>query len=140
VLIDTSPTPSLLHGVFYTATDHIIYPTELALMSFDGLVESIKHRMAADNKRSQRWGMPPIDVLGIVPMKYRGNTVEQQDNLAELRKQFGATVWEPIAMRTDWTESESRALPVFTHKPDSAAALDAWELVDRVEEVLYVKA
>ena len=48
VVIDSSPTPSLLHGVFYTATDYVVYPTLLAWTSFDGLVESIKHRMEAD--------------------------------------------------------------------------------------------
>lgn len=140
VVIDTSPTPSLLHGAFYTATDAIIYPTKLTYTSFDGLVESIRRRQAADNSRASRWGLPRIEVMGVVPVEYRANTVEQQENLVELQKQFGALVWLPIAQRTVWTESESRALPVYALEANGHAAMDAWELVDRVEEGLRVKA
>lgn len=140
VLIDTSPTPSLLHGAFYTAADAILYPTKLTFTSFDGLVESIKRRQTADQVRFQRWGLSPIQVMGIVPVDYRPNTLEQQDNLAELKKQFGAKVWEPINQRTIWTEAEGRALPVYALDSQSDAAIDCWELADRVEEVLRVKA
>lgn len=140
VIIDTSPTPSLLHGAFYTATDKIIYPTKLSFTSFDGLVESIHRRMAADEARQKRWGLPPIQVAGIVPVEYRASTVEQQRNLEELKKQFGDLVWRPIPQRTIWTESESAALPVYALDPHSEAALDVWELVDRIQEVLSVHA
>ena len=140
VVIDTSPTPSLLHGAFYTATDAILYPTKLTFTSFDGLVESIRRRMAADKTRAAKWGLPEIHVAGIVPVEYRSQTIEQQANLGELKKQFGRLVWEPIPQRTIWTESESLALPVYTIEPNSAAAGDAWELVDRVEGEMYVRA
>lgn len=133
VVIDSSPTPSLLHGVFYTATDSVIYPTQLALGSFDGLVESIKRRLAADQARSNKWQMPPIDVLGIVPTMYRSVTSEQSDNYKELQKQFGDLVWQPIPQATIWTESESRGLPVFNLQPSSTAAAHVWEMIDRVE-------
>lgn len=139
VIIDTSPTPSLLHGAFYTATDLIIYPTKLTFTSFDGLVESIHRRMAADKARQERWGLPPIRVAGIAPVEYRAGTIEQQRNLEELTKQFGSLVWRPIPMRTIWTESESMALPVYSIDPGSEAALDVWELIDRVQEVLGVR-
>lgn len=140
VVMDTSPTPSLLHGAFYTATDAIIYPTKLTYTSFDGLVESIRRRQAADNSRAARWQLPRIEVMGVIPIEYRGNTLEQQENLAELQRQFGSLVWMPVPQRTLWTESESRALPVFALDPSSGAALDAWEIIDRVEEGLRVKA
>lgn len=139
-VIDTSPTPSLLHGAFYTAADAIIYPTKLTYTSFDGLVESILRRQKADQTRADRWGLKPIEVMGIVPMDYRGNTIEQQENLAKLREQFGKTVWNPIPQRTIWTESEGAALPVYALESESDAATDVWELADRVEEALYVKA
>lgn len=140
VVIDTSPTPSLLHGAFYTAADAILYPTKLTFTSFDGLVESIKRRMAADETRRAKWGMAALEVLGIVPMEYRSMTVEQQTNLDSLRKQFGKLVWEPIPQRTIWTESESMALPVYNLEPNSAAAGDVWEIIDRVEEGIRVIA
>lgn len=140
VVIDTSPTPSLLHGAFYTAADAILYPTKLTFTSFDGLVESIKRRMAADQVRKTKWGMAPLDVMGVVPVEYRAVTLEQQRNLEELKKQFGKLVWEPVAQRTVWTESESCAVPVYNLEPNGDAASDAWEIVDRVEEGLRVFA
>src|SRR5690606_8538032 len=53
VIFDTSPTPSLLHGSIYLATDAIIYPTKCEYLSFDGLVESINHRQAAQAYRDK---------------------------------------------------------------------------------------
>lgn len=135
VVIDSSPTPSLLHGVFYTATDYVVYPTQLAFSSFDGLVESIKHRMDADKSRASRWALPSIEVLGIVPTMYRSVTNEQCDNLGELQKQFGELVWAPIPQATIWQEAESRAQPVYQIQPSSDAAGHVWEMCDRVEEV-----
>lgn len=134
VIIDTSPTPSLLHGVFYMATDYAIYPTQLAYTSFDGLVESIKVRMAADETRQTNWKLPRIQVLGILPTIYRSNTKEQADNLKLLRDQFNSMVWEPIPQATIWTEAESRGKTVYGIDAGSDAAGHVWEMCDRVEE------
>lgn len=139
VVIDSSPTPSLLHGVFYAATDFVVYPTQLAFSSFDGLVESIQHRMQADNTRQSRWQLPSIKVLGIVPTMYRSVTTEQRDNYKELQKQFGSMVWEPIPQATIWMEAESRARSVYSLDPNCDAAGHVWEMCDKVEEVCSVR-
>lgn len=139
VVIDSSPTPSLLHGVFYTATDYVVYPTQLAFTSFDGLVESIHHRMEADKVRTSRWALPSINVLGIVPTMYRGVTSEQHDNLTKLQNEFGALVWRPIPQATIWQESESRLRPLYQINPASEAAVHVWEMCDKLEEACGVK-
>ncbi len=139
VVIDTSPTPSLLHGLFYNASDAILYPTQLEFGSFDGLVESIRHRQAADTARQTRWCRPAIEVLGILPTFYRGNTGEQRDNLKSLQGEFGSLVWPEIPLATVWTEYASRALPVYNMQPSSAAAKHVWEMVERVERAYHVK-
>lgn len=140
VIFDTPPTPSLLHGSIYLATDWVIYPTKLEYWSFDGLVESIKHRTQADEHRTKEWQMGKINVMGIVPTMFRAGTSEQEENLEKLRNQFGKKVWQPIPQRTIWTEATSFMRPVWTADKNSKAAGDAWELVDRVQEVLYAKA
>lgn len=140
VVIDSSPTPSLLHGVFYVATDYVIYPTQLAWTSFDGLVESITHRIEANKMRTNRWSLPGIEVLGILPTMYRHATNEQRGNLAELQRQFGELVWQPIPQATIWTEAEDRTQPVYQLEPNSDAATHVWELCDRVQEVCGVQA
>jgi chromosome partitioning protein len=135
VIFDTSPTPSLLHGSIYLATDALIYPTTCEFLSFDGLVESIKHRQAADGHRAQ-WNLSNIEVLGIVPTMYRTNTLEHTENLNQLRQQFGALVWDPIPQRTIWAEAAAIRRPVFSFAPESKASGDAWQLVQRVQEAL----
>jgi chromosome partitioning protein len=135
VIFDTSPTPSLLHGSIYIATDAVLYPTTCEYLSFDGLVESIKHRQAAESHRKQ-WGLHNINVLGIVPTMYRTKTIEHTENLRQLQSQFGDLVWEPIPQRTIWAEAAAIRRPVFSFAPESKAAEDAWTLVNRVQEAV----
>ncbi|MBZ0281011.1 MAG: ParA family protein [Anaerolineae bacterium] len=135
IVFDTSPTPSLLHGSIYIATDAVLYPTTCEYLSFDGLVESIKHRQAAETHRGQ-WGLNKIEVLGIVPTMFRTKTLEHSENLNQLKQQFGSLVWEPITQRTIWAEAAAIRRPVFSFAPDSKAAEDAWNLVKRVQEAM----
>lgn len=139
VIIDTSPTPSLLHGILYMASGAVIYPTKLTYTSFDGLVEAITHRQQADLQRAARWGMTPIALAGIVPVEYRQGTLEQDGNLQKLRAGYGEHVWQPVPIATLWTESERVKVPVWGIDEKSDAAKQAWALVDRFEEQLYVK-
>lgn len=140
VVIDTSPTPSLLHATFFVASDYVLIPTELAYSSFDGLSESIKSKQGADGGRKRFYDLPPIEVLGIVPMKFRTSTKEQIDNLAKLKQQFGDKVWSPIPLRTLWTETEGTALPVWKLDAGSEATEECWSLVQQVERGIYVTA
>ncbi len=130
-VIDTAPTPSLLHGSIYFATDYLLYPTECEFMSFDGLTESFKRLQAMRHLHNIQ-----ITVAGIIPNKYRAATLEHQENLALLRREFGERVWMPVPLSTVWPEAAGYGLPVFVHAPDHDAALMAWEMVDRIEEVV----
>ncbi len=132
VVFDTSPTPSLLHGSIYLATDAIIYPTKCEFLSFDGLVESLTHREMIQPTR-KRWGLENIEIMGIVPTMYRSATLVHQENLNKLRARFGKLVWPEIAMRTTWAEASSVGQLVYRFAPDSSAAREAWGIVDRVE-------
>lgn len=136
VIIDTSPTPSLLHGSIYLATDYIIYPTTCTIDSFRGLGLSIQHRAGADEVRKAHMGLPGVKILGIVPTIYRGNTVEQATNLKTLKAHYGDLVWPEMPQRTVWTETESQRAAVWSLEPGGAAAADAWELIDRIEGAL----
>lgn len=132
VIIDTAPTPSLLHGAIYLATTHIIYPTECEHLSFDGLGESLVRLQA-----SRRIHQTSVEVAGIIPNKYRANTLEHQENLKTLREEFGDLVWPPIPLSIVWSEAAAYGVPVFVHAPNHDATLIAWELLDRVEGVLH---
>lgn len=135
VLIDTSPTPSLLHSMIYIATDAIVYPTECEYLSLDGLSQSLRHRDELQKIRSQ-WGIAPLDIMGIVPTKYRASTILHNNNLERLRKSFGEKVWGPLALATIWGEASALRRPVFQLSPESKAAQEMWAIVNKVQEGL----
>lgn len=125
-LIDTAPTPSLLHGAIYLATDFVLYPTLCEFWSFDGLAESLVHRRAVESVKQ-------VKVAGIIPMRVRSNTLEHTENLRSLKERFGNLVWPIIPERIVWAEASTYQVPVFVQAPNSDASGHAWELVDRVE-------
>lgn len=129
VVFDTSPTPSLLHGAIYLATDGIVYPTLCETFSLQGLLKTMRHREQFARNRHRATGRT-IHTLGIVPTMYRASTVEHSENLTDLRSQFGAKVWQPLPLRITWSEAATLRRPVFNVAPHSAAAQDAWGIVD----------
>jgi len=135
IIFDTSPTPSLLHGAIYIATNGIIYPTELSALSFKSLMESMHRRGQFVTTKSQM-GLGDIFTLGIVPTKARMKTVEHSENLNMLREQYGNLVWPPIALSITWEESAMQHRPVFSYAPDTSAAKQGWRLVERVHDIL----
>ena len=135
VIFDTAPTPSLLHGAIYLATDGIIYPTELSALSFQSLTATVGHRsMFAKSKSKMGYG--DIHTMGIVPTKSRLKTIEHQENLKLLQDEYGATVWNPIGLSVIWEEAAMQRRPVFSYAPDSSAAKQAWRVVAQAVSVL----
>lgn len=127
-IIDTSPTPSLLHGSIYLATDWLLYPTQCENGSIEGLVDTIGHLTSVQKARV-------VQIAGILPTRYRAGTLEHQYYLNLLKEQFGAKVWPEVPERIVWAEAWSARKPVFLYDPRSDAAGAAWELVDRIEEL-----
>ena len=135
VIFDTAPTPSLLHGAIYLATDGIIYPTELSALSFHSLTATVGHRsMFAQSKSKMGYG--DIHTMGIVPTKARLKTVEHQENLKLLQDEYGDTVWNPIGLSVTWEEAAMQRRPVFSYAPYSSAAKQAWRVVAQAVDVL----
>lgn len=132
VVFDTAPTPSLLHGAIYLATDSILYPTKCESLSFDGLIESFRHRDSMQPTR-EKWGLQSIHVMGIIPTMYRASTIVHQENLNKLKSKYDSIVWPELAMRTVWAEASTFNQLVYRYAPDSSAAREAWNIVDRVE-------
>lgn len=133
VIFDTSPTPSSFHALIYLATDHIIYPTEVTYLSFDGLVASVQSTTGYSQQRVQS-GLSEIKLTGIVPTKYRHSTLEHQEKLKALRKGFGDLVWQPLPMSIIWEEAMARRRTIFSYAYDHAAASDAWKIVRKAKE------
>jgi chromosome partitioning protein len=138
IIIDTSPTPSLLHASIYMATDAIIYPVTPEYLSFDGFAHSVQHRRSSDKLRQQE-GMKIVQMMGIVPTMVRPHTTEHTENLNDMRAEYGDKVWPDVMLRTIWGQASRLHRLVWTLKPDGEAAAEAWALVDCFErEVVNV--
>jgi chromosome partitioning protein len=135
VVFDTSPTPSLLHGAIYLATDALIYPTLCETYSLNGLLATIQSREVFSRQRKNAKGKP-VEMLGIVPTMYRASTVEHSENLFGLRQRFGEKVWDPMPLRITWSEAATHRRPVFALLPDSPAAAEAWAIVEKTQEAM----
>lgn len=127
-LIDTSPTPSMLHTIFFLASDYVICPTELEALGLDGLHESIKRVQAARALHGK-----DVRLAGVVPNKCRLATLEHKENLGRLREAFGLAVWPEIPLSIIWPEAIAYQRPVIVHAPNHDAAFQVWEMVDRLE-------
>jgi len=135
VVIDTSPTPSLLHSSIYLATDGILFPTECEYLSIDGLANSINRRQNFDPMRLQI-NRKPIEVIGIIPNKYERKTILHNEHLKLLLKNFGRSVWTPITKYTSWREASSARRTIWSIGPQTRAAEEGWKMVSRMVERL----
>lgn len=135
VVIDTSPTPSLLHSMVYLATTHMIHPTECEMLSLNGLNESIEHLEELNNLR-ESMGMAQVPLLGVQPTKYDVRTNAHDYGLSLLTKKFKRQAWPALPMRTIWRDAGFARRLLFSYRPDHVASVEAWAMVDRVERGL----
>lgn len=133
VIFDTSPTPSAFHAMIYLATQHILYPTEVTYLSFDGLVASIESTKGYSKKKKQQ-GLEGINLTGIIPTKFRTKTLEHQEKYKALKAGFGDLVWDPLPQSVVWEEALARRRSIFNYAFDHPAAADAWKVVRTTKE------
>lgn len=136
IVVDTSPTPSLLHAAVALATDYMVIPTDCeAFSALEGLPDSIAH---ADYVRSEvkQYKLDVAQVIGIVPNKYRRKTVLHNDVLKHLRETYGDLVWEPLPLATVITEAQLVRQFLFGYAPDHAVTKSIWQLIDNIEKVV----
>ena len=135
IVFDTPPTPSLFHGAIYMATDSILYPTQPAAFSMDGLSESIKHREQARRRRYE-FGLNDIKVAGIIPNMYQAGHNAHDFGLKKMIEKYKNTVWGAMPMRTGWQKAQYARRTVFAWNPQDEAAVHGMAMVKRVEKVI----
>ncbi len=123
VVIDTAPTPSLIHILIYAATSAILYPTQLESFSVDGIAGSMKNLRRYSQYRGVN-NLPEIKPIGLVPTMTNLNTNEHTANLNELHK-AGLPILRPIHRRITWPEASAARQSIFAFAPESLAAIDA---------------
>jgi chromosome partitioning protein len=136
VIFDTSPTPSAFHALIFLAAQHIIYPTEVTYLSFDGLVASIQSTTGYSNKKKES-GLEEIKLTGIIPTKFRAKTLEHQEKYRALKKGFGELVWHPMPQSVIWEEAIARHRSIFNYAHEHPVAGDAWKVVRATKESVF---
>lgn len=138
VIIDTSPTPSMMHLAIYLATHALVFPTQLQVMSIQGLFRSVRNVQNFNPFRAGL-GLGAIETLGVVPTQTELRAVEHAENYSLLVEQFGEQVlWRPMAKRILWQEASAARRSIFSFAPDSDAAVYGHYMVDQVLQ--YVSA
>lgn len=131
VIFDTSPTPSLLQNVVDLASDYALLPSKCEMLSLDGLKKTT-NALSQQNAARQSYGIEPIELLGVIPTMYRdtNSNIYGRDLLEE---HFGAgMVWDPIPLRTIWTDREYARQSIFTYAPRSEAADEMTRVIERL--------
>ncbi|HEX2905886.1 MAG TPA: ParA family protein [Phototrophicaceae bacterium] len=137
VVIDTSPTPDVLHGMIYKAATHIICPCQLEKFSMVGLAETLSRKRIADTERVG-FNIPASQLIGIQPVLYRarnkgtGITIHDH-NLKTLLDEFKRLTWPSIPQRSTFAEAAEAAMTVWAYAPKSETAQIAWTFVERVQ-------
>lgn len=133
VVIDTSPTPSMLHAIIYVATDYMIYPSECEALAVDGLAKSLM-RMKSLNKTRAIYGLGETMLLGVQPTMYDVRTNAHDYGIGIIAGQFKSKTWPALPMRTVWRDRAWAKQTLFAYEPDHEATRECWALVKRVEK------
>lgn len=138
IIIDTSPTPSLIHAAIGITTDLMLIPTELeAFSAFDGMAQSLLHTDQF-RKRAAEKGINAARVAGIIPTMYRQRTAAHNIVLEELVEHYGDLVWKPLNQFIVYAEASLSKQLVFGYDNESPAAKQLWQVVNRVKELEVV--
>lgn len=133
VIIDTPPSPSLLHPILFFATDAVIYLTKCARLSLRGLAQSTEYMKAHDAERAG-YGLPAVRFLGVLPTMWRNTKAHYFGR--ELLEQWGGTkrVWESSPLRTIWEDRENAQQTMYAYAPDHEVIAEINTVVERVEK------
>lgn len=136
IIIDTSPTPDMLHTQFYAVTDWLIYPSEPEFLSIRGLKRTTDRLNDLNPVREARgWG--EAQILGIQPTKCETNTNAHDYGLSKIVQAYKNKVWPTMPKRTVWRDCAWELKTIFAYRSkinsDSSEAglAEAWALVDR---------
>ncbi|MER3417614.1 MAG: hypothetical protein C4343_00450 [Chloroflexota bacterium] len=119
VFFDCPPSLGLLTVNALTAADSVLVPLQCEYYALEGLTQLIATlNLVRDHLN------PRLEVLGIVLTMYDARTKLSADVADEVRRHFGAKVFETVVPRSvRLSEAPSFGLPICLYRPDSPGAL-----------------
>jgi len=135
VLIDTSPTPYMLHTMLYLASDYVLYPTLAEYLSLRGLAATIARTEEVNSIRESK-RLIPLTLAGVIPTMVRSNTTAHQHGLEKIEEKFGKVIMPSTALRTVWSDAAFANRLLFAYAPGHEALAEVWNIVHAVQKVV----
>jgi chromosome partitioning protein len=125
VVLDCSPSLSLMNQNALVAADGIIVPVACDFLSLVGVRQVIKTVRNVNALLHH-----PVEIYGVLPTFFDARARICRDSLDALKEHFGDRVMPPIRSATRLKEAPAQGQTIFEFAPDSHAAEDYGHVVD----------
>jgi chromosome partitioning protein len=125
VLLDCSPSLSLMNQNALVAADGIVVPVACDFLSLVGVRQVVK-----TVKNVNALLHHPVQITGVLPTFYDARARICRDALDALKEHFGPRVLPPIRSATRLKEAPAQGKTIFEMAPESNAAEDYQRIVD----------
>jgi chromosome partitioning protein len=125
VVLDCSPSLSLMNQNALVAADGIIVPVACDFLSLVGVRQVIK-----TVKNVNALLHHPVEIYGVLPTFFDARARICRDSLDALKEHFGERVMPSIRTATRLKEAPAQGQTIFEFAPDSNAAEDYRRIVD----------
>lgn len=127
IVIDTAPSVGDIQAMAIWAARHVLIPTACDYASTEGVVKLYETMAGLQKDFSWSGGL-----LGILPTFFDTQTNETRANIDYLDNHFHGLILSPIRRATVLRECMAVGKTIFDLDPDSRAAKEYTDLVDRV--------
>jgi len=136
VFIDPPPGLGHLQVAALTVADHLLIPINPNFASETGIP-----KMAAEIQEIRRGAGTNVQLLGLIPIRYKRRTLEHKASLASLRESFGEDKIYPAVRDTiRLEEAPGRGLPIWDYAPHCDGARDFARVLIRLMRDLEIEA
>ncbi len=125
VLLDCSPSLSLLNQNALVVADCIVVPVACDFLSLVGVRQVVKTVKNVNSLLHH-----PVQIHAVLPTFYDARARICHDAVETLREHFGDRVLSPIRQATRIKEAPAQGKTIFEYAPDSNAAEDYQRVVD----------
>ncbi len=127
VIVDCSPSLSLLNQNALVFADGILVPVACDFLSLVGVRQVIK-----TVKNVNALLHHPVQIYGVLPTFYDSRARICRDAVDTLKQHFGDRCFDPIRAATKVKEAPAQGKTLFEYAPESNAAEDYMRVVDRI--------
>jgi chromosome partitioning protein len=125
VLLDCSPSLSLMNQNALVAADGIVVPVACDFLSLVGVRQVVKTVKNVNSLLHH-----PVQIHGVLPTFYDARARICRDAVQALKEHFGDRVMPPIRQATRLKEAPAQGKTIFEYAPDSNAAEDYMRVVE----------